>query len=455
MTGAPRAAPVGPTARTVAASVLARVERDGAFAAAVLDAELERAAQLDARDRGLATELTYGALRALPWLIARIERHAPRGIGNMEPHARASLVIAAYQLFFLSRVPPFAAVNEAVSAVTARAGAKVGAFANAVLRKVSADAARERPAFTDAAAASVAPWLVAALERALGADGARAFIAAGAEPPPTGVRIEDASARDAWLARLREARAAAKNAAFELGRVSPHAILARGAGRMEGLPGYADGAWTVQEEGSQLVALALGARAGDAVLDACAGRGNKTSLLARAVLSGGGAVDACDLHASKLERLRRELARLGLAPRATYAVDWSAGSGDVTARYDRVLVDAPCSGVGTLRRRPDLAARRAPEDLAALGAAQTEIAARAAEHVRPGGRLVYAVCSVLREESEEVVAALLARHPSLCPAPFDAPAARALAGDAPTLRLLPDAHGTDGYFVASFVRVSG
>ncbi len=437
-------------ARDVAANVLVRVEKDTAFAAAALDAEIERAVGLDPRDKGLATELVYGSLRVLPWLTARIERHASKGIGKLEPHARAHMLLAAYQVTFLSRIPAFAAVSEAVSGVTARAGAKVGAFANAVLRKVAADAAREAPSFADAAAASLPAWLGAALVRALGDEGARAFVAAGAAPPPVGLRVEELApgARDAWLPRL---AAACPAATFELGGASPVALLARGAGRIERLPGFADGAFIVQEEGSQVVGLALGARPGERVLDACAGRGNKTSLLARRVLPAG-SVDACDLHASKLARLRTELARLGLAPASTFAVDWMAGSGDVTGPYDRVLVDAPCSGVGTLRRRPDLALRRVPYDLVALASTQAAIAARAAEHVRPGGRLVYAVCSVLREEAEDVVQALLAAAPALRAAPFDAPELRALAGDAATLRLLPHVHGTDGYFLASFIR---
>jgi 16S rRNA (cytosine967-C5)-methyltransferase len=434
------------SARVVAASALVRVEQGGAFAAAVLDAELDRAVQLDARDRALATELVYGALRVLPWLTAQIERHAPRGIGKMEPHARAHMLIAAYQLFFLSRVPAFAAVSECVDLVTMHTGKKVGAFANAVLRKVAADAAKAHPSLMEAAASSMAPWLKEALSRALGEEGARAF--AAAETPRIGVRVD--GAREPWIARLREAR---PDATFEAGEVSPRAILVRGAGHIERLPGHAEGAWIVQEEGSQLVALAVGARPGDVVLDACAGRGNKTSLLARAV-SPGGAVDACDLHASKLARLAEELARLGLAARATFAVDWTIGSGDVSGLYDRVLVDAPCTGTGTLRRRPDLATRRAPEDLASLASAQVAITARAAEHVRPGGRLVYAVCSVLREEAEDVVDALLQRAPFLRPAPFDAPEARSLADDRATLRLLPHIHKTDGYFLASFARSS-
>ena len=126
------------------------------------------------------------------------------------------------------------------------------------------------------------------------------------------------------------------------------------------------------------------------------------------------------------------------------------GSGDCTETYDRVLVDAPCSGVGTLRRRPEIGARRTKDDLASLSALQLAIATRATERVRPGGRLVYVVCSVLREEGEDVVAALLQACPSLEPAEFTGAAARAIAAGSSTLRLLPQAHGTDGYFVASF-----
>ena len=445
--------PLASGARAIAAQVIVRVDKDAAFAAAALDAELTRAVQLAPRDRALATELAYGTLRVRPWLDARIGRHAKRGIQGLEPRARAHLEVAAYQLFFLTRVPAFAAVNEGVDLVRAATGPKVAAFANAVLRALSGEASRETHRLEEAIVESAAPWLKSALGRAIGADAVGPFLASAAEAPPLGIRIDgiegDPGLRESWLARLREA---VPDASFEPGAASPAAILGRGAGKPQSLPGWAEGEWTIQEEGSQLVGLSLGARSGERVLDACAGRGNKTSLLAAGV-GPGGAVDAADLHPAKLEALTRELARLKRSVRASHAVDWSVGSGEVPRDFDRVLVDAPCSGIGTLRRRPDLQIRRAEENLASLAALQRTILLRASDHVRPGGRLVYAVCSVLREEGEDVVAGLLASRADFARAPFDATAARALTGsDATSLRLLPQVHGTDGYFLASLVR---
>ena len=438
-----------PTARSVAADVVVRVLRDKAFAAAALDAELERNVQLDVRDRALATELAYGTLRLLGWLEKRVGRHASKGAASIEVHVRAHLFVAAYQVLVLTRVPAFAAVDEAVSTVRALRGPRVAGFVNAVLRKIAAEPKPAAEELARAALDAADPALARALVSAVGQAGALSLLAPE-ESPALGLRVEDASTRPHWIAQLREAR---PEASIEPGRASPLAIVARGAGRLGDLPGREEGAWTSQEEGSQVIALALGARPGESVLDACAGRGNKTGLLARAVLGdGSGGVDAADLHPAKLERLAIELDRIGLRPRSTFAVDWAAGVGKVAGPYDRVLVDAPCSGVGTVRRRPELLIRRTAADLAELATLQRAILARAATLVRPGGRLVYAVCSVLREEAEDVIAE--PEKLGLAPAPFDAAIAAVVASPGATsFRLLPHEHGTDGYFAASFVRM--
>jgi len=436
-----------------------RVWTDGAYAAPTLDAELGRASGLSPRDGSLATELVYGVLRCGPVLERRIAAHASSSRWSRKPWVRAHLLMAVYAMTLLDRVPSFAAVSEAVGAIKTTTGdRRMAGFANAVLRKIAAE---RQPAddgdrgtrLARAIVRATPAWLRAALGEALGGErAARQYLTAGSLPPPVCLALAGDQDRDQWVARL---RAAAPKAAIEPGQLSPRCIRTRRAGDPRRLPGF-QSAWIVQEEGAQVVALALGALPGEQVLDACAGRGGKARLLAEAV-GPDGAVDAADLHASKLRRLPQAVGP-AVTIRQCMAVDWTRGSGEVAGRYDRVLVDAPCTGVGTLRRRPEIAHRLAAHDVARLSALQVAVVRGAARHVRDGGRLVYAVCSVLGEEAEGVVQTLTATGegpaeegvPRLTPVPFDAELIQQLAPDASQLRLLPQEHGTDGYFLASF-----
>lgn len=434
-------------ARVIAAEVLVRVFTESAFAAAALDAELRRHEGIDPRDIALATELVYGVLRAEGALDARILTLAARRSYADDARAYAHLLMGAYSLAFLDRIPAFAAVSAAVAGVRAAAGERASGFANAVLRKLAAAMEQgERPELSAAIAASAPGWLRGALRRSLGRKEAEAYLAAGPVPPPTGLCVARGEDRAAWIERL---SAAAKDGTFALGEVSPRAILARGAGDVRTLPGAGD-AWIVQEEGAQVVALAAGVATGERVLDACAGRGNKSWLLAQEV-GPTGAVDASDLYPAKLAQLRS--GPPGKLVRATYAVDWTAGTGEVPTDYDVVIVDAPCSGTGTLRRRPEIGRTREAEDLPRLSALQAQITSGAASRARDGARLVFAVCSVLREEGEAVVTKLLDAHEGdavLEAAPFTGELGQRLASGGHYFRVLPTVHGTDGYFVASF-----
>jgi 16S rRNA (cytosine967-C5)-methyltransferase len=204
----------------------------------------------------------------------------------------------------------------------------------------------------------------------------------------------------------------------------------------------------VQEEGAQWAALALGARPGERVLDACAGHGQKSSLLAEQ-LGPGGTLWVNDIAEGKLERLRHEFERLGLPEPQSRLVDLTHGVGDLPSDMDRVLVDAPCTGTGTLRRRPEILRRLTPEDPERLAERAALLLTQAATRARPGGRVLFVVCSVLRTECEDVAERVRA---VLEPAPFDTPEAAGVAGPgAWQCRLLPSVHGTDGYYVASFV----
>ncbi|MES1186450.1 MAG: transcription antitermination factor NusB [Myxococcales bacterium] len=408
-----------------------RVLVDEAFVAAALDAELRRHPQLDARERALATELAYGTMRTEPALRARLFVHAPRGVSD--ERVLAQLLVAAYQILLLERVPAFAAVDAAVTGVKRERGPRVAGFANAVLRKLAKTG--EKLSQAQALREAIPAWLWQDLLKSVGEEQALLLIGGDAF---TGLRLRQGATLPEWMADLAH------------GRVSPVARLVRGEGDPRQRPGFAEGAFTVQEEGAQAIGLALGARAADKVLDACAGRGQKATLLAER-LGADGKLFACDLYPEKLQALSEDAARLGLSGIETRAVDWSVGQGGLPDDFDRVLVDAPCSGTGTLRRRPEILRRLKPEDPARLAELAESILRSAASRARPGGAVLFAVCSVLEQECEAVVARVA---DVLEPAPFDAPElpAELIAGKT-SLRLLPGLHGTDGYFMARFRRL--
>ena len=377
-------------------------------------------------------------LRTRRALVLGLERYAPRGL-PADPLVVAHLLVAAYQIRLLDRVPSHAAVDVAVSAIKAARSAKTAGFANAVLRKLSAE--KEPLDREQAILKSAPPWLLAELERTVGPVEARALFGATGDGAPTetrtSVRLVTGRPTPEWLASA------------EHGRASPRARLVPRSGDLRRREGYAEGAFVLEEEGAQVVALAVGAGPGDRVLDACAGRGQKTTLL-RECVGPDAALWAADLYAEKLRAHATECERLGLLPAQTAAVDWTVGVGSVPEGFDRVLVDAPCTGTGTLRRRPEISLRMKPEDPPRLGALATAILRNAATRAKVGGRVVFAVCSVLPAECEVVVANVA---DILELVPFDAPElGHLLTPDATTLRLSPIRHGTDGFFMASFRR---
>jgi 16S rRNA (cytosine967-C5)-methyltransferase len=447
-----------PTARTSARVVLERVLKDGAFAAAALDAELSRNVQLRGADAGLATELAYGSVRHLRGLERELGKHAPKGIDKLEATTRASLVVAAYQIMFLDRVPAYAAVNECVSEVRRLRGQGLGGFCNALLRKLTKHVEAQRSAGklaelrASVQSASIEAWFTKACERSLGPERSVQYLRDCFAPAPTCVRAVTAIAEE-LTAQLTQVADRVEPGAL------PGSLRLWHAGDLAQQPGH-EKTWIVQEEGSQWVAECLGAQPGEHVLDACAGRGQKSLRLA-ADIGPQGKLESCDLHLAKLERLATRMqAMLGSAiPAWTHhAVDWAKGKGKAAEGFDRILLDAPCSGSGTMRRRPDIFLRRTEASVQELQALQIAILCRLAPLLKPGGIFVYAVCSIFSEEAEQVLTAALPKireehGVTLEPTPLPSERARAFFGDVASVRMLPELHGTDGYFVASFRRV--
>jgi len=390
----------------VANQVLLRLAKDGAWATPTLDAELRRA-DLDPRDAGLATEIVYGALRVLPELDRRINVHVTRP-NKTQPVALSAMRVAAYQILHLSRIPVHAAVDEAVRWVRTQQGPRVGGFVNAVLRKL----AKERPENPSPPTELVAPrWLQKRIRAAIGDGPFHRFRSMRAMPPPLGIRIVDGTSTKDLSEALKSAVPGIQVVDSPFGN---DALLVRSGSDPRRWPGYQEGKFVVQELGSQLVGQSAAARPGERVLDACAGRGGKTLQLLDQVGSEGSVV-ATDIHQHKLDEMDSNLKRLGLDANrlSREAVDLSVGDGGLEGGFDRILVDAPCTGTGTLHRRPDLMLRLAPRDPRRMASLQMQLLQRVVTLLRPGGFLVYAVCSPLLEEGPEVFNALLQEHKNL------------------------------------------
>jgi 16S rRNA (cytosine967-C5)-methyltransferase len=436
-----RKQPVAPlSARVLAAQVVERVETRGAFAAAALDALLSRYPELDGSTRARTTELVYTTLRLLGGIREQLARHAPRGLPS-DPRVKALLEVAATELLAMENCVVPVVVDVVISQIRELRGAAVAGFANAVLRRIGET--RGKFNLDSAIRRSCPPWLRERLVAAVGESEADALL--GCAPV---TEAPGAGRSEPWVSvRLREGRAVPTEfARAQPGRWSPNCRRVLHLGDLRRLPGFARGDFVIEEEGAQLIALSVGARPGEVVLDACAGRGQKTSLLLERVLPLGRVI-ATDLYPKKLAALRLEMQRLGLDGVVTEARDWSQPEACWSEPVDRVLVDAPCTGTGTLWRRPELMLRLAPEDPERLGRLAAAILRQASRTVRPTGRVVYAVCSVLEEEAERVLEAVA---DCLTPVPFEEPAIVAALGPGVSFgRLLPRTHGTLGYFLAS------
>jgi 16S rRNA (cytosine967-C5)-methyltransferase len=436
-----RAGPVA-QARYEALRILVRVEEDRAFADIVLEHALQHA-RLDPRDAGLCTELVYGTLRWRRNLDWRLAPHLNRPLDKLDPWVRSLLRLTAYQLFFLDRVPRWAAVDEAVSLAKLKSR-KPGPpeFVNAVLRALTrAPGPPPLPALPVEAAAvrcSFPDWIAARWIARYGPAQAEALMLASNERPPTTVRVNTLRiTRDALTARLRD---------DELAETRPTALAPEGLMVERGAVGrwsaFTEGWCTIQDEASMLVARLLDPQPGEVVADTCAAPGTKATHMAE-LMRNRGRIIAMDPQAARLRLLGRATSRLGLNIIQPHVGGAAALAGRWRGNCDRVLVDAPCSNLGVLRRNPDVKWRRTEEDLRRLQDKQKTILAAAGAMVKPGGRLVYATCSLEPDENEDVVTSLpgYGAHWQVDP-PEGFPVALDAAG---YLRLFPHVHGTDGF----------
>lgn len=453
----------GPSpAREVARDVLRRVEQGEAYASLALAAALDRG-QMSPADKGLATELVYGVLRHRTRLDRALAAQTPRGLSQLPAPALVTLRIAAYQLLLL-RVPAHAAVDDAVGAMKQLGGDKLAGFANAVLRKLATAGEPPPPPATDVVRVleevhSFPRWLGTRLVQAVGAAEAVAAGAAMNQPSAVALRVPPGTARDAVAAALLAER---PDASVVPSPYLPEALLVRGAGAPESLRAFQEQRCTVQDVAAQLVGRLCGATAGERILDACAGVGGKSTHLAQLARAAGGGtggaqIDAADLSQRKLDLGVDAARRLGVGGdvRPVLTDLTAPPPGALAEVYDRVLLDAPCSGLGVLRRHPEAKWRRRPADITALAALQAQLLEALAPRVRAGGVLVYSVCTFTAEEGPLQLARFLAAHPDFALAP--PPAADGVdfapfLDEAGQFHSWPHRHDTDAFFAARMQR---
>lgn len=458
----------GPTApRLIAIRVVERVQRAGAYADLALHHALVQS-RMPAADRGLATELVYGTLRWRGRLDYLISQALDRELARLEPLVTSALRVGAYQLFFSDRIPANAAVDEAVRCVRAMGLERATGLVNAVLRRLAREG--EGYTFPDLEtdpighlvhACSLPEWLAERWLAQYGAEGAARLAIAMNEPAPVTVRVNRTKTdRGALLEELRERFPDAR-----LGAYSEDAIVLGRKGDVGQDPAFVAGRMSPQDEASQLVVALLDPQPGDRVLDTCAAPGTKSAATAER-LDGEGHVLALDRHAKRLQLVGRGVRRLGIGGVATLERDATKPMQELAAEngpFDRVLVDAPCSGLGSMRRNPDARWRLRPEDLDDLARVQREILESVATVLRPGGSLVYATCTVTPEENEGVIRGFMATRANWRIATRDeAPEPlRPLIDEEGFLRVLPhmpdrpDFEGTrdmDGFFAVRLVR---
>ena len=435
-------------ARSVAVEALAAVDR-GAYSEIYLASAIKKAG-LDRRDAALCTAICGGVLRNRAYLDFRIAACSSVKLKKIAPRVLQILRAAAFQILYLDRVPDSAAVNAAVEQTRKTGMAKSSGFVNAVLRRLSRekDAPPEIDRSDEGRYLSIRyshpEWLVRYFLSRIGQAQTEALLEIDNTPAPIVARVNTLRAdREKVIQAL-----AAQDVEALAHPLLPDALILSRTGSIDELDAYQNGLFSVQDTASQLCALALDAKPGETIVDVCAAPGGKSFAIA-SLMENRGKIVACDLHAQRAILIAQGADRLGIPILEAKQADGTVFNPEWEGKFDRVLVDAPCSGIGVIRRKSEIRYKE-EASLEALPALQSAILANASRYVKPGGVLVYSTCTLMERENEAVFRDFLKKNGDF--SPFDFTLDGLGASENGCLTLWPQKTGTDGFFVSKMRR---
>lgn len=431
-------------ARTTALSALIACRKQNAWADGVLKEYIARD-RLDARDAALASRLCYGVLQNRMLLDYHLQKLLTGSIKKLQPVVLDILRLGLYQILFLDKVPASAAVNEAVEQAKRYANRSAAGLVNGVLRRAVREADQLQPPEDLSIRYSHPKELVALLAASVGQEQIEPLLKSHNEAPRTVIQINTLIASDEEVRTGLEA----SGVRLEAHPWLDHAWYLSGSGNLEQLPLFRQGAFFVQDPAAKLAVDAIGLRPGMQVLDGCAAPGGK-SFAAAIAMENHGRLTSCDIHPHKIELLRKGAERLKIQILEPQLQDASQFVPAWEQAMDVVIADVPCSGLGVIRKKPDIRYKDLTP-LAQLPQVQSRILENLSRYVKPGGVLLYSTCTVLRRENEGVVQTFLEQHKDFQPEAFAVPA-QLSAESSGMLTLLPSLHDTDGFFICKLRR---
>ncbi len=440
------------SARQIAFEALLKVHKDGAYSNLVIDSLLKENSELDERDKSFICNIVYGTLDRLILIDYNLGLYLNQPVKKLKPELHTVLRMGAYQLLFMDKVPSRAAVNESVNLAKVNKSNFAASMVNAVLRRV-ADNGLRLPECSEndpeylAIKYSCPEWLVTLWIDSYGFDNAISLCEKALESPPLVIRCNTTKISvDELIWKLAEEGVVAHKT-----DIMPEALIIDSKGAVDELEAYKNGLFHAQDLASQFCCNAVDAKPGETVFDLCSAPGGKTFTIAQ-MMDNTGLVRAFDIYQSRVELIKSGASRLGLSNVYSYLSD-AAIFNENYGLADKVLCDVPCSGLGIIRRKPEIRFKK-PVDIDNLPELQYRILCNATKYLKDGGRLIYSTCTLNPKENSEVCDRFLKEHPDFSSIKV-LPSLPRFGNEENYLTLMPHIHSTDGFFVAVFVKDGG